>query len=144
MASNGARSSDWWCIEKCGQEEILHYHQLYADKSDPVCLPIYCCEHSGPRVRLLFLHAHREASALAGELPEESDRFRFLYAACLATPPNLTGSVGLILAKASEVRITIPLDLSTRPFIPLPRFFHSRRTPPLLNPSLVLFPQRSA
>jgi hypothetical protein len=26
---------------------------------------------------LLFLHAHREASALANELPEESDQFRF-------------------------------------------------------------------
>jgi hypothetical protein len=27
---------------------------------------------------LLFLHAHREASALANELPEESEQFRFL------------------------------------------------------------------
>ena len=32
--------------------------------------------------RLLFLHAHREASALANELPEESEQFRFLRAAC--------------------------------------------------------------
>jgi hypothetical protein len=31
--------------------------------------------------RLLFLHAHREASALATELPEESEQFRFLLAA---------------------------------------------------------------
>ena len=31
--------------------------------------------------RLLFLHAHREASALADELPEESEQFRFLRAA---------------------------------------------------------------
>ena len=44
----------------------------------------------------LFLHAHREASALANELPEESDQFRFLRAACLA---NLKGSLGCILAK---------------------------------------------
>jgi hypothetical protein len=43
--------------------------------------------------RLLFWHAHREASALANDLPEESDQFRFLRAACLA---NLKGSVGLI------------------------------------------------
>jgi hypothetical protein len=28
--------------------------------------------------RLLFLHAHREASALANELPEQSDQFRFI------------------------------------------------------------------
>ena len=34
--------------------------------------------------RLLFLHAHREASALANELQEVSDQFRFLCAACLA------------------------------------------------------------
>jgi hypothetical protein len=31
--------------------------------------------------RLLFLNAHREASALANELPEESEQFRFLRAA---------------------------------------------------------------
>ena len=36
-------------------------------------------------LRLLFLHAHRDASALAGELPEESDQFRFLRAACWLT-----------------------------------------------------------
>ena len=42
------------------------------------------------------------------------------------------------------MRVTIPIDLSTRPFIPLPHFFNSRRTPPLLNPTLVLFPQQSA
>ena len=92
-------------------------------------------------MRLLFLHAHREASVLAGELPEESEQFRFLRAARLA---NLKGSVGLLLAKASPMRITIPIDLSTRPFIPLPLCFNSRRVPPLLNQSMVLFPQRSA
>ena len=54
------------------------------------------------------------------------------------------GSVGLILAKASAMRVTIPIDLSTWSFIPLPRFFNSRRVPPLLNQSLVLIPQHSA
>ena len=54
----------------------------------------------------------------------------------------MKGSVGLILAKTSAMRVTIPIDLSTRPFIPLPRFFNSRRAPPLLNPSLVLIPQQ--
>ena len=44
-------------------------------------------------VRLLFLNAHRETSSLSGELPDESDLFRFLCAACLA---NLKCSVGLI------------------------------------------------
>ena len=49
-------------------------------------------------LRLMFLHAHRDASALAGELPEESAQFRFIRAACLA---NLKGSIGLMLPKAS-------------------------------------------
>ena len=67
-------------------------------------------------LRLLFLHAHREASALATEIPEESGQFRFLHAACL---PNIKGSVGLIFAKDLDMRISIPLDLSSRHFIPL-------------------------
>ena len=89
-------------------------------------------------IRFLFLHAHREASALANELPEVSDQFRFLQSACL---PNLKG---LIMEKASAMRISTPLDLSSRPFIPLPRFIRSHRPTPLLAPSLVLFPPRSA
>ena len=89
----------------------------------------------------LFVHAHREASAVARELREESDQFRFLRADCFA---HLWGSVGLIFAKASAMSISIPLDLSMPPFIPLPRFIRSRRTTALLAPSLVLFPQRSA
>jgi hypothetical protein len=69
--------------------------------------------------RLLFLHDHREASDLVNELPEESEQFRFLHGACFA---NIKGSVGLILTKVSAVRISIPLDLSSWPFIPLPRW----------------------
>ena len=70
-------------------------------------------------VTYFFLHDHREASALSNEIPEESEQFRFLRTACNA---SIKGSVGLILAKASAMRISIPLDLSSRPFIPLPRF----------------------
>jgi hypothetical protein len=51
-------------------------------------------------LRFLLLHAHREASALSNDIPEESGHFRFLHAACL---PNIKGSVGLILAKASDM-----------------------------------------
>jgi hypothetical protein len=87
--------------------------------------------------RLLFLHAHGEASGLANELPEESDQFRFLRVTCLS---NLKGSVELILTKISGMRISIPLDVSSRLFIPLPSFIRSRRPLPLLTPSLVLFP----
>ena len=91
--------------------------------------------------RLLFLHAHREASVLANELPEESGQFRFLHTACLTI---IKGSVGLILGKASDIRISIPLDFSSRCFIPLPRFIRSRCPTPLLAPSLVLIPPCSA
>ncbi len=48
-----------------------------------------------------------------------SDQFRFFRVSRLT---NLKGSVGLILAKTSAMRVTIPIDLSTWPFIPLPRF----------------------
>ena len=92
-------------------------------------------------LRHLFLHAHREASALANDIPEESGHFRFLRAACLA---NIKGSVGLILAKDSGMRISIPLDLSSKTFIPPPRFIRSRRTTTLLAPSLVFSPLCSA
>jgi len=65
-------------------------------------------------------------------------QFRLLRAACFA---DIKGSVGLILAKASSaMRISIPLDLSTlssRPFIPLPRFIRSGRSTHLLALSLV-------
>ncbi len=60
-------------------------------------------------IRFLLLHAHREASALANELPEESDQFRFLRASCFA---NLKGAVGLIMTKTSDIRISIPFIFS--------------------------------
>ena len=92
-------------------------------------------------LRLLFHHAHREALALANDIPEESGHFRFLRAACLS---NIKGSVGLILAKASAMRISIPFDLSSRSFIPLPCFIRSKRPTTLLAPSLVFSPLCSA
>jgi hypothetical protein len=52
--------------------------------------------------------------------------------------------VGLILAKDSVMRISIPLDLSSRSFIPPPRFIRSRRPTTLLAPSLVVSPLCSA
>jgi hypothetical protein len=68
-------------------------------------------------------------------------QFRFLLSACLAIPK---GSVGLLLAKASNIRISIPLDLFSRSFKPVLWFIRSRRQTPLLAPSLVFIPQRSA
>ena len=50
----------------------------------------------------------------AGEFTEEPGQFRFLCTACLT---DLKDSVGWIFVKPSEMRVTIPLDLSTRSFI---------------------------
>ncbi len=91
--------------------------------------------------RLLFLYVNREVSAPPNEIQEESDQFRFLRA---SYHPNIKGSVGLILAKVSDMRISILLDLSSWPFIPLPSFIRSRLPLPLLAPSLVITPRCSA
>jgi hypothetical protein len=140
--SDGAPEPDG-ALREAARTKIRHYRQLYINHPDPIAFMPVVVDTSG-RVyddfsRLLFLHAHREASALANEIPEESEQFRFLRAACYA---NIKGSVGLILAKASAMRLSIPLDLSSRPFIPLPRFIKgSRRAAPLLAPSLVFTPR---
>ncbi len=141
--SDGAPEPDG-ALRESARIKIRHYRQLYINRPDPIAfLPV--AVDTG-RIyddfsRLLFLHAHREASALTNEIPEESEQFRFLREACYA---NIKGSVGLILAKASAMRISIPLDLSSRPFISLPCFMRSRRTAPLLVPSLVFTPRRFA
>jgi hypothetical protein len=63
------------------RKKILHYHQLYLDRPDPIaCMPV--AVDTSVRIyddllRLLFLHAHREASVLANEIPEESVTFVF-------------------------------------------------------------------
>jgi hypothetical protein len=133
VSSTGAPQPDG-DLDNTVRIKIRHYRQIYADRPDPIVFLPVAVSTSGhvydDFTRLLFLHAHREASILAGELPEESEQFRFLRAARLT---NLKGSVGLILAKASPMRVTIPIDLSTRSFIPQPRFLNSRRVPPLLN-----------
>jgi hypothetical protein len=131
-------------IKVVTRRKIIHYHQLYIDRTDPIFMPV--AVDTSVRIyddflRLFFLHAHREASALANDIPEESDHFRFLRAACLT---NIKGSVGLILTKVSAMRISIPLDLSSGPFIPPPRFIRSRRPTTLLTPSLVFSPLCSA
>ncbi len=128
-------------LQKVVWDKIRHCRQNYLHQPDPITFMPLVVDTSD-RIyddfnRLLFLHAHREASVLTNELPEEPDQFRFLRATCLT---NLKGSVGLILAKQSTMRISIPFDLSSRPFIPLPCFIRSRRPISLLTPSLVLFP----
>jgi len=142
--SDGAPEPDG-AIKVVAMKKILHYRQLYIDRPEPIAFMPVAVDTSDriydDFLRLLFLHAHREASALANDIPEESGHFRFLRAACLA---NNKGSVGLILAKASVMRISIPIDLSSRPFIPPLCFLRSRRPTTLLTPSLVFSPLRSA
>ncbi len=144
VPSIGAPQPDG-ALNKSARMKIRYYRQIYSDRPDPIVFLPIAVSTSG-RVyedftRLSFLHAYREASVLAGELPEESEQFRFLRASRLS---NLEGSLGLILTKTSAMRVTIPIDLSTSPFIPLPRFLNSRRVSPLLNQSLVLIPEQSA
>ncbi len=104
---------------------------MYLNRPDPIAFLPSPVDTTGRLYddfsRLLFLDTHREASALSNEIPEESGQFPFLRAASYT---NIKGSVGLI---------SIPLDLSSRPFIPLPRFICRRSPLPLLHPSLVLF-----
>ena len=129
-------------LRTVARAKIRHYRQLYINRPEPIAFMPVGVDTTG-RIyedfsRLLFLHAHREVSALANEIPEESEQFRFLRAASFA---NIKGSVGLILAKTSDIRISIPFDMSSRPFIPLPCFMRSRRVTPLLAPSLVFSPR---
>jgi hypothetical protein len=88
-----------WTVTR---KRFFHYHQLYINRSNPIAFMPLTVDTS-VRIyddfnRLLFLHAHRETSVLANEIPDESDQFRFLHTTCLV---NLKGSVGLILAKVS-------------------------------------------
>ena len=118
--------------------KLLHYRSVYANCPDTIAFMPIAVSTLGRLypdfIRIPFLHAHREASALAIDLPEVSDHFRFMHAACFA---NLKGSVGLTLAKASALRVSIPIDLSS-PLMPPTRFLRSRR-PLLRDPSLILF-----
>jgi hypothetical protein len=124
--------------------KIRHYRNVYLNHPDPIAFIPLATDTTvrlyDEFIRILFLHDHHEASVLTNELPEESDQFRFLRASCFA---NLKGAVGFIITKASVMRISIPLDLSSRSFIPFPRFIRSSRPTPLLAPSLILFPPSS-
>ena len=102
-------------IKEVVRIKIRYYRNLYLNHPDPIPFIPLGVDTTGRMydefIRLLFLHTHRESSALANELPEESDQFRFLRVSCFS---NLKGVVGLIMTKASVMRISIPLDLSSR------------------------------
>jgi hypothetical protein len=101
VPSTGAPQPDG-ALNKAVRMKIRHYRQIYVDRHDPIVFLPVAVSTSG-RVyedfgRLLFLHTHRVASILAGELPEEWEQFRFLRTSRWS---NLKGSVGLILDKSS-------------------------------------------
>ena len=54
---------------------------MYINRPDPIVFLPDVVDTTGRLYddfsRLLFLHTYREASALANEIPEESDQFRF-------------------------------------------------------------------
>ena len=96
-SSDGAPEPDG-ALKVVAGKKILDYRQLYIDHPEPIAfMPVVVVDTSDciydDFLRLPFLHAHREASTLANEIPEETGQFRFLCAACLA---NIKGSVGLI------------------------------------------------
>ena len=132
-------------LSEVARIKTRHYRNLYLNHPDPIVFLPSAVDTTGRMydefIRLLFLHADRETSALANELPQESDKFRFLRALCFV---NLKVVVGVIMSKASAMWISIPLDLSSRPVVPLPCFIRSCRPTPILAVSLVLFPPRSA
>jgi hypothetical protein len=70
------------------REKILHYHRLYINRPDPIAFLPTAVDTTGRLYhdfnRLLFLHTHREVSALANKIPEESGQFRFLRPRCSA------------------------------------------------------------
>ena len=142
--SDGAPDPDG-ALKEVARIKIRHYRNIYLNHPDPIAFIPLVVDTTGHLhdefIRLLFLHDHREASALANELSEESDQFRFLRASRFA---NLKGVVGLMMVKSSAMRISIPFDLSSRSSILFPRFIRSRRPTPILAPSLVLFPPCSA
>jgi hypothetical protein len=86
--SDGAPSEPDGDIKVVATKKILHYLQLYIDRPESIAfMPVAVDTSDGiydDFLRLLFLHAHREASALANDIPEESGHFRFLHTVCLA------------------------------------------------------------
>ena len=122
------RTYTWWSVPQTTMGDMVLLHWSRCSTPDPGRNPhtngsstdsVLCCE-------------------------EESDQFRFLCGVWLS---HLRESVGLIIVTDTTMRISIPLELSTCPFIPLPHFIRSRHSPPLrrlLVPSLVLFPPHSS
>ena len=70
--SDGAPEPDG-VIKVVDRKKIIHHRQLYVDRPDPMGYMPVPVDTSGriydDFLRLLFLHTHREASALANDIP---------------------------------------------------------------------------
>jgi hypothetical protein len=102
--SDGAPEPDG-SIKAVARKKILHYRQVYVDHPDPIAFMPVAVDTSGriydDFLRLLFLHAHRESSALANDIPEESDHFPFLRSADLEKGHHR----GLYAGKSAEIDV---------------------------------------
>ena len=101
------------------------------EKSDTLVLPDCCHKHFGPRVMTLCVFFSCILTVRLQLCPEKkSDRFLFLHTVivCLI---NLEDS-GFDFSQSidNEDYYSSRLICQARTFIPLPLFFHSRRTPP--------------
>jgi hypothetical protein len=69
-------------------KKILHYRQLYVDRPDPIAFMSVTVDTSvriyDDFLRLLFLHAHREASALSNDIQYRRNPATFvIFALCV-------------------------------------------------------------
>ncbi len=76
--SDGAPEPDG-SLEVVARKKIIHYRQLYIDHPEPIAFMPVAVDTSDRNyddfLRLVFVHAHREASALSNDIPEESVTF---------------------------------------------------------------------
>jgi hypothetical protein len=135
--SDGAPELDV-ALREVSRKKILHYHHLYINRPDPIAfLPaVVILQVEYMMILVVYYSCTLTVKLRLCQTKYRRNRVNFVS--------FVRGSVGLILAKTSTMRISIPLDLSSRPFIPLPRFICRRRPLPLLAPSLVFTPRRSA
>ena len=69
-------------LKEVARIKIRHYRNEYLNRPDLIDFIPLVVDTTGrvyhEFIRLLFLHAHREVSALVNELSEESDQFCFI------------------------------------------------------------------
>jgi hypothetical protein len=112
----------------------LHYLQLYINRPDPITfLPVVQVDY----MMILVVYYSYTLTVTLRLWPTKYRRNRINFS-------SFVWPVMIILkGQWGWFWRSIPLDLSSRPFIPLPRFICRRRPLPLLDPSLVFTPRCS-